>query len=144
MCTADQIQRYRGKISGPLLDRIDLHVEVARPTRLHYRKRGSRPENSTVVRKRVVAARERALHRAGVPNAQLDNAGVRHYCKTSGKNHKFLEQAAEQMGLSPRGCQRVLKVARTLADLEQQDMMRKRHLAEALAYRGFDRGKNQA
>jgi magnesium chelatase family protein len=143
MCTSDQIQRYRGKISGPLLDRIDLHVEVARPNRLLYRKRGSTPENSRVVRKRVVAARERALRRTGVPNAQLDNAGVRHYCKPGGKNRKFLEQAAEQMALSPRACQRVLKVARTLADLGEQDSICKGHLAEALAYRGFDWGKNQ-
>ena len=144
MCTSDQVQRYRGKISGPLLDRIDLHVEVARPNRLLYHNRGNPPENSAVVRERVVAARERQLQRAGVPNAQLDNAGVRQHCKPGGRNRKFLEQAAEQMGLSPRGCQRVLKVARTLADLEQQDKIRKGHLAEALAYRGFDFGQNHA
>jgi magnesium chelatase family protein len=143
MCTADQVQRYRGKISGPLLDRIDLHVEVARPGSLRYRKPGSEPENSAAVRERVVAARKRQLHRARVPNAQLDSASVRRHCKPKGKNRKFLEDAAEQMALSPRAFQRILKVARTLADLEKQETIRKGHLAEALAYRGFECGKNQ-
>jgi len=143
MCTSDQVQRYRGKISGPLLDRIDLHVEVARPGRLHFRKKAKKPENSTAVRKRVVAARKRQLQRAGVSNAQLNSAGVRLHCKAEGKNHSFLENSAEQMGLSPRACQRVLKVARTLADLENRDNIGMKHLAEALAYRGFDCGKNQ-
>ncbi len=143
MCTSDQVQRYRGKISGPLLDRIDLHVEVACPSRLHFRKQAKKPEKSAAVRERVVAARKRQLQRAGVSNAQLDNAGVRQHCKADGKNHTFLENSAEQMGLSPRACQRVLKVARTLADLENRDRIGMRHLAEALAYRGFDCGKNQ-
>jgi len=143
MCSSDQVQRYRGKISGPLLDRIDLHVEVARPGRLHFRKQAKKPENSAAVRKRVVAARGRQLHRAGVSNAQLDGAGVRQHCITKGKNYAFLENSAEQMGLSPRACQRVLKVARTLADLENLDKIGMRHLAEALAYRGFDCQNNQ-
>ena len=143
MCTSDQVQRYRGKISGPLLDRIDLHVEVARPGRLHLHKQAKKPENSTAVRKRVVAARKRQLRRAGVSNAQLNSAGVRLHCKANGKNHSFLENSAEQMSLSPRACQRVLKVARTLADLENRDKIGMKHLAEALAYRGFDCGKNQ-
>ena len=143
MCTSDQVQRYRGKISGPLLDRIDLHVEVARPGRLHFSKQAKKPENSTAVRKRVVAARNRQLQRAGVSNAQLNSAGVRLHCKAEGKNHSFLENSAEQMGLSPRACQRVLKVARTLADLENRNNIGMKHLAEALAYRGFDCGKNQ-
>jgi magnesium chelatase family protein len=143
MCTSDQVQRYRGKISGPLLDRIDLHVEVARPNRLDFNKRGRPPENSAAVRERVVAARIRQLQRERVPNAQLDSAGVRRHCEPDGRSRKFLEEAAEQMVLSPRAFQRILKVARTLADLEIQDNIRKRHLAEALAYRGFDCGKNQ-
>jgi magnesium chelatase family protein len=90
-----------------------------------------------------VAARRRQLQRAGVSNAQLDNAGVRDHCKANGKNHTFLENTAEQMGLSTRACQRVLKVARTLADLENLDNIGMRQLAEALAYRGFDCGNNQ-
>ena len=143
MCSSDQVQRYRGKISGPLLDRIDLHVEVAQPGRLHFHKQARKPENSAAVRERVVAARKRQVQRAGVPNAQLDSAGVRKNCKPDGRNHQFLEDAAEQMGLSPRACQRVLKVARTLADLENMDNFANRHLAEALAYRGFECGENR-
>jgi magnesium chelatase family protein len=142
-CTVDQVQRYRGKISGPLLDRIDLHVEVARPRRLLYSNKCREPENSAAVRARVIAARKRQVQRAGVPNAQLDSAGVRLHCKPGGRNRKFIEDAAGQMSLSPRACQRILKVARTLADLENLDIIRKGHLAEALAYRGFDCEKNQ-
>jgi magnesium chelatase family protein len=142
-CTSDQVQRYRGKISGPLLDRIDLHVEVARPNRLPFLRRGKKPENSTAVRERVISARKLQLLRGGVPNAQLDSAGVRRHCDPGGRNHKFLEAAAEQMCMSPRAYQRILKVARTLADLENGAAIRKPHIAEALAYRGFDCEKNQ-
>ena len=138
MCTADQVQRYRSKISGPLLDRIDLHVEVARPARLQYQKRGKQPEGSAAVRKRVIQARNRQLDRSGGSNAQLDSAGVRQHCQPNRRNRTFLEDAAELMNLSPRAFQRILKVARTVADLEEEDAIRKKHLAEALAYRGFD------
>jgi magnesium chelatase family protein len=142
MCTSDQVQRYRGKISGPLLDRIDLHVEVARPSHIPYNGRGTEPENSSTVRRRVVAARQRQMDRAGIPNAQLDTAGVRRHCKPAAHIQKILEQAAEQINLSPRACQRILKVALTLADLESVDTIGECHLAEALAYRGFEGGKN--
>ena len=133
-CTAEQIQRYRGKISGPLMDRIDLQVEIARPKRLPYHRRGKEPENSTAVRKRVEDARSPQLDRAGVPNAQLDSAGVRRHC-SPGRNHKFLDEAANAIGLSPRGCQRVLKVARTVADLDGAESIDQNHLAEAIGYR---------
>ena len=102
MCTADQVQRYRSKISGPLLDRIDLHVDVARPARLQYQKQGKQPEGSAAVRKRVIQARNRQLVRGGVSNAQLDNAGVRQHCQPDRRNRIFLEDAAELMNLSPR------------------------------------------
>jgi len=138
MCSFDQIQRYRSKVSGPLLDRIDLHVAVGRPAHLPYLQRGPQPEDSATVRERVISAYERQIHRMGVPNARLSSAGVRLYCEPPVKNRKFLEDAAEQMNLSPRACQRILKVARTLADLEGKDSIQKNHLAEALAYRGFE------
>jgi magnesium chelatase family protein len=141
ICSGDQVQRYRSKISGPLLDRIDLHVEVARPSHIPYNGRGTEPENSHAVRERVIAARQLQLDRAGIPNAQLDTAGVRLHCKPAAHIQKILEEAAELMNLSPRACQRILKVSRTLADLESLDAIRENHLAEALAYRGFDDGK---
>jgi len=143
MCTSDQIQRYRARISGPLLDRIDLHVEVARPGRLLYRKSGPEPEHSAFVRERVIAARKRQLKRVGVSNAQMDSASVRHYCRLDERNLNFLEEAAHRMTLSPRACQRILKVARTLSDLESQASIGREQLAEAISYRGIDCGKNQ-
>jgi magnesium chelatase family protein len=141
MCSSDQVQRYRSKISGPLLDRIDLHVEVARPSHIPYNGTGTEPEDSEVVRRRVIAARQLQLDRAGIPNAQLDTDGVRRHCRPTPQIQKMLESAAETMSLSPRACQRILKVARTLADLENLCEISESHLAEALAYRGFDGGK---
>jgi magnesium chelatase family protein len=143
MCTSEQVRRYRSRISGPLLDRIDLHVEVARTQILPYRFRGKKPECSETVRQRVILAREIQLTRAGLPNAQLENDGVRRYCKLNIRNQKFLEEAIEHMGFSGRACQRILKVARTVADLEFKDKIGKCQLAEAMAYRGIDCGKNQ-
>ena len=138
-CTSDQVLRYRGKISGPLLDRIDLHVEVGRPSRAVINGHGQDPENSATVRERVVAARERQLKRNGVPNAQLSNARVRETCRLTPPLEGLLESAAETMNLSPRACQRILKVSRTLADMDGSESIEQEHLAEALVYRGIDR-----
>lgn len=138
-CTADQVKRYRAKISGPLLDRIDLHIEVARPDRMPFINRGPAAENSALIRSRVVAARKLQMQRAGVPNAQLNSAAVRQHCKLTRQNSGFLEEAASKMGLSPRACQRVLKVSRTLADLDGQEKIGAAQLAEAIAYRGIAR-----
>jgi magnesium chelatase family protein len=137
-CTADQVQRYRGRISGPLLDRIDLHVEVARPERLLQADGDKQPESSAAVRRRVVAAREIQLDRAGTPNARLNSAGVRSHCQLNAPQRQFLETAAQRAGLSPRACQRILKVARTIADLDNEPRIGSGHLAEAIAYRGVD------
>jgi magnesium chelatase family protein len=137
-CSADQIQRYRSKLSGPLLDRIDLHVEVARPDRIPQAHTGPAPECSAVVRRRVMAAREVQLARAGLPNAQLSNALLRQHCRLDAALRRFLEDAAQRVGLSPRACQRILKVARTLADLEGETVIGGAQLAEALAYRGME------
>ena len=139
-CTADQVQRYRGRISGPLLDRIDLHVEVARPRRPLLSPPGASAEDSATVRRRVITARELQLDRAGLPNAGLNSAGLRLHCRLGGEQQRFLERAAARIGLSPRGCQRVLKVARTVADLDSTPEIDSSHLAEAIAYRGTDCG----
>jgi magnesium chelatase family protein len=138
MCTADQVHRYRAKISGPLLDRIDIHVEVARPNHVLFGKRGPASESSKLVRKRVVRARKIQISRAGAPNARLDNAAVRQFCALNRQDQRFLEQAAKHMGLSPRACFRTLKVARTIADLNGQDEIGRAQLAEAISYRGID------
>ena len=145
LCTADQIQRYRSRISGPLLDRIDIQVEVTRPNRMFFRKSSSapEPEGSAAVRRRAVAARNIQLDRAGVSNAEIDCAGVRQYCTLDEENQDFIEQVSYRMALSPRACQRILKVARTLADMERQPSISRAHLAEAISYRGMDCGKHQ-
>jgi len=135
MCTSDQVQRYRAKISGPLLDRIDLQVEVPVPDQLPQAHPDRVGESSAAVRRRVFAARRAQLERAAVANAQMDHATVRKHCRLNNANLRFLEDAARRTGLSPRACQRVLKVARTLADLDGAPDIAGAHLAEALAYR---------
>ena len=137
-CTADQVQRYRGRISGPLLDRIDLQIEIARPERLLHDGRHPQPECSADVRRRVIKAREAQLRRGGQPNALLSHAAVRTHCRLDAEQRRFLEDSARQTGLSARACQRILKVARTVADLDGLPVIRGYHLAEALSYRGID------
>jgi magnesium chelatase family protein len=134
-CTSDQVQRYRGKISGPLLDRIDLFVEVARPKQVVIPGKGKAGEASSAVRKRVIRAHRIQFERQGVANGQLEAAGVKRHCRLNTQNESFFEQAAEQMNLSPRACQRVLKVARTIADLDGSDRIVRNHLAEAIGFR---------
>ncbi|MGD8928818.1 MAG: YifB family Mg chelatase-like AAA ATPase, partial [Lysobacterales bacterium] len=131
MCTADQVQRYRAKISGPLLDRIDIQVEVPVPDQLPQAHPDHVGEASSAVRRRVIAARRIQIERAGVANALLDHAAVRKHCRLDDANLRFLEDATKRTSLSPRACQRVLKVARTLADLDGVADIGGEHLAEA-------------
>ncbi|HBX55379.1 YifB family Mg chelatase-like AAA ATPase [Pseudomonas sp. UBA2684] len=134
-CTAEQIQRYRGKLSGPLLDRIDLHVTVARETTaLHVP--ASAGDDTATSAARVASARQRQVQRQGVANAFLDLPGLRQHCALHSADQHWLESACERLGLSLRAAHRVLKVARTLADLEQAEQIARSHLAEALQYRG--------
>ena len=132
-CSSDQVQRYRSKLSGPLLDRIDLHVSVAREqTALQP---GAPSQGSAELAAQVAAARQRQLQRQGCSNARLDLAGVQRHCVLESGDRLWLEQACERLGLSLRAAHRLLKVARTLADLEQLDAIARVHLAEALQYR---------
>jgi len=140
ICSADQISRYRGKVSGPLLDRIDLFVEVARPKQVVIPGKGEPGEASAEVRKRVIAARRIQVERQGVTNERLDTSGVKDHCRLSAGEEAFFEQAAEQLSLSPRGCQRVLKVARTIADLDGEAEIGQAQLAEAIGFRQPGRG----
>lgn len=137
-CTPDQVQRYRGKISGPLLDRIDLHVPVTAvlPTELHKAPPG---EPSNVVQKRVKQARQRALVRQGKSNSELAAKEIEQFCQLSDNDHAFLASAVEKLRLSTRAYHRVLKVARTLADMAGHDAIERTQLAEALSFRGLDR-----
>ncbi len=138
-CTPDQIQRYRAKVSGPLLDRFDMHVEVPRPDHGLLQGEGPAGEPSSVVRERVVAARARQQRRSGCANAQVGNRELERYCRLSGEDRALLAQAIDRFGLSARAYHRILKVARTIADLAGMDTIATEHLTEALSYRRLDR-----
>lgn len=137
-CSPDQVARYRSRISGPLLDRIDLHVEMPRlpPSQL----RGDAPpgESSATIQARVSRARELQVSRAGRPNALLDAAGTHASCVLTPGDQQLLEQAVEQLQLSARSLHRILRVARTIADLACSEPIATAHLAEAIGYRRMD------
>jgi len=133
-CTPDAIARYRARISGPLLDRIDLGIEMPRVTQAELRE--SAPgESSAIVRERVCAARARQHERAGKPNAWLGSREVERDCALDAAQHALLDRAAERLGLSARAYHRVLRVARTIADLAGSARIESPHLAEAIQYR---------
>jgi magnesium chelatase family protein len=137
-CSADQVARYRGRVSGPLLDRIDLHVEMPRLPISDWRDSGPR-ETSAQVRERVCAAREIATQRAGVCNAHLDSAGLKQHAALHEPERALLEKAVDRLGLSARAHQRIVRVARTIADLAGAIDISNTHLMEAIGYRRLDR-----
>ncbi|MFZ9562731.1 MAG: YifB family Mg chelatase-like AAA ATPase [Burkholderiales bacterium] len=137
-CTPDQLARYRGRISGPLLDRIDLQIEVpALPENDLLGKAAG--ESSGVVRDRVSAARGRALSRQDKPNAQLAAREIDRHCAPDDKGATLLKQAIARLGLSARAYHRILRVARTIADLDSAEKVLSGHVAEAIQYRRFER-----
>lgn len=138
-CTADQVLRYRGRISGPLLDRIDMHVEIRALPPEHLLDRETAAESSAAVAERVLAARDRQLARQGRLNAHLGSNEVSAHCKLPMEGKALMARAIDRLGLSARGCDRVLKLARTCADLSAEDAIGTRHLSEAIALRALDR-----
>lgn len=137
-CTPPQVERYRGKISGPLLDRIDLHVKV---TALPIRDLQNAPngESSAIVLQRVRGARQLQLARQGKANAELAGKEMEQYCHLAQAPQQLLAQAMDKLQLSARAYDRILRVARTLADLEDAAAIGISHISEALAYRVLDR-----
>lgn len=140
-CDESRVRRYRGRISGPLWDRFDMQVEVPMlPARQMVSGRAA--ESSERVRARVLAARSRAARRGGDSNplsAHLPPAELRRVCRLSADSRRLLERAVRTLGLSVRGHDRVLRVARTIADLDGSERIAARHLAEAIQYRSLDR-----
>jgi magnesium chelatase family protein len=141
-CSAQQIRQYQGKISGPLLDRIDLHIEV--PS-VKYRDLTGKEdgESSAAIKKRVDQARQRQKQRfngAGIlTNARMMEKQIRSFCAIDEESHQLMEMAIEKMGFSARAMNRILKVSRTIADLEGADKIEPAHVAEAIQYRSLDR-----
>jgi magnesium chelatase family protein len=136
-CTPGMIQRYLGKISGPLLDRIDIHIEV--PAVPYKEMRGTdTSESSAEIRGRVERARA-AQQARGFYNAQMPVRLMRKLCRLDETGERTLEMAVRRMGLSARAHDRVLKLARTIADLGSSETISSKHVAEAVQYRSLDR-----
>lgn len=141
-CTPLQIQRYLGRISGPLLDRMDLHIEIPRVTYEQLRDRVS-GETSTSMRQKVDEAREiqkKRFSRYKINlNSQMRSRDIKKFCQLNEESERLLKNAFDKLNLSARGYDRILKVARTIADLEHSQDIQLQHLAEALQYRSLDR-----
>jgi magnesium chelatase family protein len=139
-CTAEQVQRYRNRLSGPLIDRLDLHVEVPRVPPQELMTSSANSEASAVVAARALRARERQIARQGTLNSRLDTMAVERFCVPTREASALLNRAAAMLGLSARAYHRILKVARTIADLAQAESIEARYVGEALALRVLDRG----
>jgi magnesium chelatase family protein len=148
ICTHPQIQKYRSKISGPLLDRIDIQIEVPKVKYkdLSHTLKGSgktREETSSQIRKRVQGARklqeQRFIQSSVSNNAKMHSRHLKSFCSLDDNCEKIIEQAVNVLGFSARACHCVIRVARTIADLENSLKIQRHHLAEAIQYRSFDR-----
>lgn len=138
-CTSEQIARYRQKISGPLLDRIDIHLEVSRQTLPSMQTLPNTSENSTIIRERVIAARQLAYTRQAKTNSCLTPTEIACFCGLDNQCEQLLSQAQLKLGLSHRAYHRILKVARSIADLAGSETITATHLSEAIGYRRLDR-----
>lgn len=137
-CTPDQVSRYKAKISGPLLDRIDLHIEVP-ALKEEDLINASVSEHSQAIRARVEKARAKQIHRQGKPNNLLGTKEIEQFCVTDEAGMQLLKQAISRLSLSARAYHRILKVARTIADMAGDDEIKPVHIAEAVQYRKYDK-----
>jgi len=143
ICSASQIRKYRSRVSGPLLDRIDIHIEVPPISIRELSDNKQEEEGSSEIRKRVIKAREIQKKRFNdkkiVYNGQMTTKMLKKYCVLTEGGNRLLEKAIEKYGLSPRAYHRILKVARTIADLDEREHIEEHHIAEAIQYRALDR-----
>ena len=137
--TPEQVLRYLNRLSGPFLDRIDIQIEVTRLPRGMWANESGRGESSSSIQKRVSICHKKQILRQGKSNAQLSSAEVRSYCQLAADDNEFLELAIEKLNLSTRAHHKILKIARTLADMEAAKHIEHKHLIEALSYRAMDR-----
>lgn len=141
-CSPQSIARYMGKISGPLLDRIDIHIEVT-PVKYNKLQEKTNIESSETIKARVNEARriqrERYKEYNLFSNSELTPKLIEKYCKIDAPSHKIMQNAFEKLGLSARAYGRILKVARTIADLDHKEKIEPKHIAEAIQYRSLDR-----
>src|SRR5512136_770701 len=141
-CTPPLIQRYLSRISGPLLDRIDLHIQVPA---VKYKElaQDEKAEESSAIRERILAARRLQYARLEpfniYCNAQMTPRTLRRFCKLDSESEKQMENAITRLGLSARAYDRILRVSRTMADLEKEEKIQARHVSEAIQYRTLDR-----
>ena len=144
-CTGPMIQRYVSKISGPMMDRIDIHIDVPAVNYKELRGSDSKSESSAQIRERVLRARDVQLNRFAAggeriyANAQMAPRQIRPYCELGSDSERMLERAMQQQGLSARAHDRILKVARTIADMAGSPHIESKHIAEAIQYRTLDR-----
>ena len=143
LCTPYQIRKYRSKISGPLLDRIDMHLEVSSLKVSEITSDAPSGETSDVIRERVIKARQRQTGRfEGTKihcNAKMHIRQIKKYCKLDEDSLSLLRSAIEKLGFSARAYDRILKVSRTIADLDNKENIGSMHVAEAIQYRNLDR-----
>ncbi|MDH5472487.1 MAG: YifB family Mg chelatase-like AAA ATPase [Gammaproteobacteria bacterium] len=138
-CTLEQQRKHRSRISAPLLDRIDIHIEVPRISRKELNTNKSRTETSHTLQQRISKTFEIQIQRCGKANADLSSREIQQYCKLSGADEQLLDSALDHLKLSTRAYHRILKLARTIADLENQTNISSNHLTEAISYRSLER-----
>ncbi|TWX74215.1 YifB family Mg chelatase-like AAA ATPase [Colwellia sp. C1TZA3] len=137
--TPEQVLRYLNRLSGPFLDRIDIQIEVTRLPRGMWANDDGKGESSSTIQKRVSICHQKQILRQGKANAQLSSAEVRSFCQLTPDDNEFLELAIEKLNLSTRAHHKILKIARTLADMAALEHIERKHLIEALSYRAMDR-----
>jgi magnesium chelatase family protein len=138
-CSVGKIESYRSKLSGPMLDRIDMHVHLARVTTRELQSSDSDGEQSATVKSRVQRTQSSQLARQKILNSRLQGKSLDLHCALDHEIRQFMELAGERLQLSARAYHRILKLARTIADMEQVDVIQKKHVSEAISFRSLDR-----